>query len=147
MSEKKKFTHLKMTLLLTSFLLFLLLSLCVFTLDKYLYQFQRTEWLSKIDNYDNFTLTMLPQNRCQKREIMEYENKKIIFDCIEQVYVHYGSITLFLEEALKKNYITIDSILSHTIKEDKNLYFYQNQKLNMKFYIRLTDNEILFQRT
>ena len=100
MKKKKRFTNIKTTVILTSFLLFFLLSLCVFSLDKYLYQIQQTEWLSKLENYDNFTMSIRPQNRCQKREIMQYNDKKIVFDCIEQVYVHYGTITIFLTDAL-----------------------------------------------
>ena len=146
MKKKKRFTNIKTTVILTSFLLFFLLSLCVFSLDKYLYQIQQTEWLSKLENYDNFTMSIRTQNRCQKREIMQYNGKKIVFDCIEQVYVHYGSITIFLTDALKENYITIDSILSHMIKErnQKNLYLYRNQKLDIEFYIRITEEEIIF---
>ena len=118
----------------------------MFSLDKYLYQIQQTEWLSKLENYDNFTMSIRTQNRCQKREIMQYNDKKIVFDCIEQVYVHYGTITIFLTDALNENYITIDSILSHMIKErnQKNLYLYRNQKLDIEFYIRITEEEIIF---
>ena len=147
---KKKKMHSKKTVVLLSFFLFLLLVVVVFSLDNYLYVIQRKERLSKLDNYDNFTMTAHFENRCQDREIMEVDEKKIVFSCIDQIYIHYGSVSLFLEDALNNEYITIDSLLSHTIKrsnkekEDTDLYYYQNMRENISFEILIDEVSVVF---
>ena len=146
---KKKKMHSKKTFVLLSFFLFLLLVVAVFSLDNYLYVIQRKERLSKLDNYDNFTMTAYFENRCQDREVMEVDEKKIIFSCIDQIYIHYGSVSLFLEDALNNEYITIDSLLSHTIKRSNKaeataLYYYQNTRKNINFEILIDETSIVF---
>ena len=149
MKKNKKINTTKKTIYVLSFSLFLLLALVIFSLDNYLFTIQRIERLSKLENYDNFTMTAHFENRCQNHEIMRFDEKKLYYDCIDQIYIHYGSISLFLEEALEKVYITIESLLSHTIKmpsqeKDSSIYLYQNIRKNICFEIYIDDTSIIF---
>lgn len=149
MKKNKKINTTKKTIYVLSFSLFLILTLVVFSLDNYLFTIQRTERLSKLENYDNFTMTANFEKRCQNHEIMRFDEKKLYYDCIDQIYIHYGSISLFLEEALEKEYITIESLLSHTIKmpsqeKDSSIYLYQNTRKNICFEIYIDDTSIIF---
>lgn len=149
MKKNKKISATKKTIALLSFSLFLILALVIFSLDNYLFTIQRTERLSKLENYDNFTMTANFEKRCQNHEIMTIDGKKLYYDCIDQIYVHYGSISLFLEEALEKEYITIESLLSHTIKmpskeETTSIYLYQNTRKNLCFEIYIDETSITF---
>lgn len=149
--KKRKF-HFKMkkTLWLISLNVLLVFFLAILCLDNYLYQIQREERLSKVENYNDFTMTFHEENRCQNHQIMNINNQKLIYNCIEQIYIHYGSVTIFLNYALENNYITLDDILSHTIKidnkenKDIKVYLYENKKTNSSFTISISEEEIIF---
>lgn len=149
--KKRKF-HFKMkkTLWLISLNVLLVFFLAILCLDNYLYQIQREERLSKVENYNDFTMTFHEENRCQNHQIMNINNQKLIYNCIDQIYIHYGSVTIFLNYALENNYITLDDILSHTIKidnkenKDIKVYLYENKKTNSSFTISISEEEIIF---
>ncbi len=150
MKKPKHRFKIKKTFYLVSIFIFLLFALVTFSLNNYLFTIQRTERLSKLENYENFTMTANFESRCQNHEIMTIDDKKIYYECIDQIYIHYGTISLFLQEALEKEYITIESILSHTIKmpskkeESFSIYLYQNTRKNLCFEIFIDENSIVF---
>ncbi len=142
---------LRKTIIFISLTIMLLFFLAVLSLDNYLYKIQREERLSKIENYSEFTITVNEEKRCQNRKIIDIGNKSLNFYCFDQVYIHYGSVTIFLIDALKNNYITIEDILSHTTKiEDGlknggvNVYIYENKKSNTIFAINVDQSSITF---
>ena len=150
MKKETKVKKPKRVIYLLSFCLFLLLVFIIFSLDNYLFTIQRTERLSKLENYDNFTMTAHFENRCQNHEIMTIDEKTLYYECIDQIYIHYGSMSVFLKEALEKEYVTIESILSHTIKissqeeGSSTVYLYQNTRKGINFEIYITDTSITF---
>lgn len=150
MKKRKIYFKIKQTMLLISLNVLLIFFLAILCLSNYLYQIQREERLSKLENYNDFTMTFHEENRCQNHQVMNIDNKKLFFNCIDQIYVHYGSVTIFLNYALENNYITLNDILTHTIKidnkenKDIKVYLYENKKANSSFTISVSEEEIIF---
>ncbi len=99
------------------FLLFLglclLTVLLVFLLNYYLYCLQRLERIEKIDDYTDYTISYYEQNRCQTKEKFKYDGYTYYYDCLENVYLNYGSTQMTLEEAITGEYLSLSSFISN----------------------------------
>ena len=83
------------------------------------------ERLEKIDDYTTYELSYEPQKRCQLKEKFVFEDKTFYFDCVDEVYLSYGSTKMTLEEALKNKYLTFDDLKNGLLEEetDEEIFF------------------------
>ena len=145
----RKIKQWKKTFWLLFISLFLLLVLDVVGLNQYLYTVQRIDRFENRED-DDFFLSFSLETRPQTTYRTTVSSHAIYYEGIDQIYIHYGSVSLFLEDALNNEYITIDSLLSHTIKrsnkeeEDTDLYYYQNTRENISFEILIDEVSIVF---
>ena len=99
------------------FLLFLglclLTVLLVFLLNYYLYCLQRLERIEKIDDYMDYTISCHKQNRCQVKEKFWYDGYTYYYDCLENVFLNYGTTQMTLEEAIMGEYLSLNRFVSN----------------------------------
>ena len=142
MKQKEKYKMNKKICWLILFIVFLLFILSIFSLNQYLHEIRKKDRLSSLERLDNFTMTISKENRCQTREIMTFEDHKLIYYCIDEVRIHYGDIYIPLKEAISSGYVNLETLLSHTIREENGFYRYQNSRTQTEFYILVTSDAI-----
>ncbi len=119
---KKKssiFIKLKLKFVLLLFTIFFILFLFSFLLLNYLYDVQRIERLEKIEDYTDFVLSYDELNRCVNKDAFTLDNTTFIYECVDEVYLYYGSTKATLEEVLKSHYLSLDDILK-SMKKNTN---------------------------
>ena len=117
----------------TVYLLLIFILGCIlvlsFFLNTYLLELQRKERLEKIGDYTNYELSYEPQKRCQLKEKFIFEDKTFYFDCVDEVYLSYGSTKMTLEEALKNKYLTFEDLTTGLFEEETDEeIFYEHDK-------------------
>lgn len=133
-------------------LLFILGCLLIlsFFLNTYLLKLQRKERLEKIDDYTTYELSYEPQKRCQLKEKFVFEDKTFYFDCVDEVYLSYGSTKMTLEEALKNKYLTFDDLKNGLLEEetDEEIFFEHDKTKTTpeyRFVLNKKNNTVTFQ--
>lgn len=124
MARKKKNVFVKKSKRKLFFLFFfflLLLFFLFFFLEYRLYELQREERLLKVKDYTSYTLSYQKQNRCQKREVFSKENTHYYYDCLDNVYLTYGSVETTLEEVILNDLLSLDVLLSRMQKWDSEI--------------------------
>lgn len=134
----KKQKHLVIYTILLILIVILLLGLL---LDKHLYDLQREERISKIEDYRNFHLSYQEQNRCKLEEKFQIEDTTIYYDCLEEVYIKYGSTLTTLKDVMESGYLTVKDILSQTKEGEDGIYYHSATKDAMGYQIKLIENE------
>lgn len=117
----------------TVYLILIFILGCIFVLsfflNTYLLKLQRKERLEKIGDYTSYELSYEPQKRCQLKEKFTFEDKTFYFDCVDEVYLSYGSTKMTLEEALKNKYLTFDDLTTGLFEEETDEeIFYEHDK-------------------
>lgn len=111
--KNKYLKHQKRVILFFSLFLFLCLSFLVISLESYLYELQREERLSKVKDYNNYVLSYTTQNRCEKKEKFTVDNITYIYDCLDNIYLSYGTTKVTLEEILTLRYLTLKDLIKN----------------------------------
>lgn len=143
----KKFIRQKRKFFFLFFLFMALLFILIyFSLMNYLYQIQRTERLSKLDEDETYTLSYSKQNRCKTSYIFTYDNYKYYYDCLNEVYISYGSTGVFLQDALNNKYVTLDDLITDTVKKtvnsNKTIYYHHSSIEGKSYKIAIEDQTI-----
>ncbi len=118
--SRKKIKMLKFKLVILIFcLLLVIISIGVF-LNYHLFTIQKIERLNKIRDYTEYKIKLefLEDNE-QKNEKLIYETDKERFylSGVKEIYVYYGSTFTTLQNALEKEYLTLE-ILKDNLYED-----------------------------
>lgn len=146
-TKRKEIKKCKTFTLLIVLLTFLSLVLTAFSLQLYLYQIQKEERLGKVEEYDNFILTVVKQKRQVKKLQFQYKNCNYYFDGIEEIYISYGSTKVFLEEAIKEEYINIEDIIinCNLVEEEGNnkTYIHKSNDEKKSYQIKIEEKENL----
>jgi len=123
------------------FIIFFLLVL----LNSYLFEIQKEERLSKKSDFKNYKITYIKENRCQKKERIKKENISYIFDCLDMVYVTFGTTKITLEEAIEKNYLDLATLLENTTligkEENASIYEKKPKKEEDPYLIKILEEE------
>jgi len=145
--KKKYLKHQKRFLMLIFLFLVLCLSFLVISLESYLYDLQRIERLSKVKDYNDYNLTYTTQNRCEKKKRFTVDNITYVYDCLDNVYLSYGSTKVTLEEILTKKYLTLND-LKKNMKYDSSdevyetyVYYPTKNKIGYKLSIDELEDE------
>ena len=110
---------------------------------------KRKERLEKIGDYTSYELSYEPQKRCQLKEKFTFEDKTFYFDCVDEVYLSYGSTKMTLEEALKNKYLTFADLTTGLFEEETDEeIFYEHEKTKTtqeyRFVVNKEKNTITF---
>lgn len=136
------------------FFVVLLLFVTTLGLQNYLYRIQQDERLRGIDNYLDYNISVRIQNRREKKFQFRYENDYYYYDGIDEFFVFYGSTTAFLEEIIKKEYLSIKDITKNMAlipAEEKNIswYVHDSSHEDQRFIVQIVTHEshrdIIFQ--
>ena len=107
-----------------------------FFLNTYLLELQRKERMDKISDYTDYELMYEPQNRCQVKNKFTFEEYTYLFNCVDEVYLSYGSTKMTLEEALENHYLTFKDLTIGLVEEetDEELIYTHDKTKNSKGY-------------
>jgi len=148
MIKKKKLHTLKQNIWLIALILTLGILLTSLFLQKYLFQIQTIERLQNVEDYSNYIITFIPQKRTTTQKRFSYKNINYYYQGIEQIYVSYGTTTIFLQDALQKEYLGLKSIIKNmTIKENdemssnEKIYIHNSSSTNKSFQIKTISYE------
>lgn len=129
------------------FLLFLglclLTAFLVFLLNYYLYCLQRVERIEKIDDYTSYTISYHKQNRCQVKEKFRYDGYTYYYDCLENVYLNYGSTQMTLEEAITGEYLSLSRFIANLkveYQDEQVVYTKLPSSITEGYKVIITDN-------
>ncbi len=126
--------------------LFVVGSICLF-LNYYLHAIQRQERISKITDYTSYTLTYETQKRCQTKEKFSYDGYTYYYDCMNEVFLNYGSTQMTLKEAITKEYLTLNDLTNHLKKEsidDQVIYTHVNTNVTKGYQFIIEGNMVTF---
>lgn len=115
--RKKYFKGIKRFYFLIIVWLLFVVALIFFLLDSRLYEAQKKERLSKIKDFTDFVLIYEPQRRCEFRKRWDYKNITYYYDCIDHIFLKYGSIVVTLQEMIENDFLVIDEVINKMEKE------------------------------
>lgn len=142
--RKIRFTKLKCTILFIVLFFLFLIAFLSFNLERQLYEMQKEKRLQKVEDFNMFEISYHEQNRCQKKEIFVYQDVSYSYDCLENVFVSFGSTKITLKEAITKNYITLDMILQKMMKWEYDIpdaLLYTKKKTTFDYQIIVREND------
>lgn len=108
-------------------------------LNKHLFYIQSIERISKLREYDKYSLKLRLSTSCDKiTDKLVYKNDNIDFyiSCLDEVYVLYGSTPTTLSYAMKNDYLTLD-----ILKKNSTLEKYDDYNK----YIDNTNNVVMYE--
>ncbi len=148
MARKKKCVVIKKTRrrfwLFLMFLFLVIFFLCLL-LEYYLYEMQRRDRILKVTDYSTYVLTYQKQNRCQTRTIFFLDSVEYRYDCLDNIYLTYGTTETTLEEVFTNGYVTLDVFLSKMQKleteEGKEKYIRHSTNMSMGYQVLIEKKE------
>lgn len=141
MEYKHFFKKRRKSIWLLMFGLFASIALILLQIDFYLFSIQRKERFQDISDFSSFHLSYYAQKRCQKKKRFQVGTDTYFYDCLENVYITYGSTKFTLEEIMKSEKLNLDGLLFYTIKWNTDVE-------NIKEYVfHATKNDIGYKIT
>lgn len=137
-TKQKKIVYMGLILSIVLAILVLLI------FNNFLFYIQRMERLSKVeDNNGIVTLRYKKQANCQDRYVYTIDDTMVYYDCLDTVYISYGNTTAFLENALKRKYVTLEDLTKNTWQEklESNLTLYYDNKKESPFTLLVDERE------
>ncbi len=134
------------TFLFLFILLFFLLAIVVF-FSSYLFQMQRFERLRKISNFQDFTISVKDSSVCETSFRFVVHDVSYYYDCIDTIYLAYGSTKTTLNELLSLGYFELKDILrflkkQSTEKENVTNYILSSFSSSLIFEVETNEDEI-----
>lgn len=130
-------------------LVFIILSFALIltslAMQKYLYDIQVNERLSKVEDYEDYSVMLKLQKRDKRHKYLTLDNDTYYLDGVEEVYIKYGSTVAFLSDVLEKKYLSIDDLIKNmkevnTTSDDDTFYFHKPNKNNEGYIIEIINN-------
>ncbi len=117
------------------FFLLIIIGAISLELNKHLLIIQNIERLDKLVDYSEFKLSLTPKSKCYDEIYLIYETDDLKYytKCLKSADIYYGSTKTTIADALKKNYLDLDLLIKHTIKQSyDNKIIYTSQKFSNK---------------
>ena len=130
-------------------LIFVILSFALIltslAMQKYLYDIQVNERLSKVEDYEDYSIMLKLQKRDKRHRYLTLDNDTYYLDGVEEVYIKYGSTVAFLSDVLEKKYLSIDDLIKNmkevnTTSDDDTFYFHKPNKNHEGYIIEIINN-------
>ena len=118
MGYKHFFKKRRKSIFLLMFGLFFAIALILLQIDFYLFSIQRKARFQDISDFTTFHLSYYGQKRCQEKKRFQVGTDTYYYDCLENVYMTYGSTKFTLEEVMKSGNLNLEGLLFYTIKWD-----------------------------
>ncbi len=121
--NKKKFQQLKFRLVIRMFELLLVIITVGTFLNYHLFNIQKIERLNKIRDYTEYKIKLdfLDANtKPQEKLIYEDSDIRFYLSGVKEANIYYGSTSTTLENALKKEYLTLEILQESLFKETNN---------------------------
>ena len=74
------------------------------------------------------------QNRCEKKLKFSFDDISYYYDCLDEVYIHYGSTKATLKEVITKEYLSFNDFI-------KNLHEIESEEENVRVFVHSSSND------